>query len=349
MKALVIGQGLAGTLIAATLLEENCFVKIVDPGIEDSSSRVAAGMIHPVTGRRLAKSWKIDELLPFATDVYRSHEQWLNASFLHALKTLELYQDQAHRNEWLSRSADPAFMEYTGEECKPEDVPAGITKGLGGIYLHKGGWLDTGLYLDSWRNYFRSKDLLEQKSVSESEIIFRGGKAIYRDLEFDAVIDCRGAAAAQSSWFSYLPFNPAKGEVLTITCNIPRPDFILHKSVKLIPSRQENEFLCGATFSWHELDTRPSEKGRKELEEKLSRLLTVPFTIISQRAGIRPATKDRRPFVGAHPEIENLYILNGLGAKGVLLAPYMAKELTNLILHNKPVMAEVDLKRISAI
>ncbi len=345
-RCLILGQGLAGTLLAAELLQEGCDILIADPVEANTSSRVAAGMIHPVTGRRITKSWRVDEFLPFAIEIYREHEAFLKSSFYHEVKTLELYKDIANCNDWMSRSTDPTFINYFGNACPPSAVPKGIEPGLGGHYLKKGGWLNTRQYLDAWRKYFDRNGLLLEEVIEEREINFEESKALLRNQYFDFVIDCRGAASAYGKWFGYLPFNMAKGEVLTIECKALKTETILNKSVKLIPAATEGEFICGATFSWDELNNISTEEGKLELTTKIDKLLLLPYTIMQHRAGVRPATDDRRPFLGQHKSLKPLYILNGFGSKGVLLGPWMARTMQEYLLKGIEIPDEINITRL---
>lgn len=344
-KILILGQGIAGTLLAFSLIDAGCTITIADPGKPDTSSRVAGGMLHPVTGRNLVKSWKADELIPVAVNVYRQLEKLLGVKFFHLSSTLELYKDVAHRNEWNNKSADPAYANYIGTECKPEDVPEGIRKGIGGRWLQNGGWINPVVFLGSARSYLEVNHNLITDEVNEEDVRFADGKAEWNDNLFDFVIDCRGAESRKGKWFSWLPFNPAKGELLEFESPGLFLETVVHKSVKIIPNGKK--FLCGATYSWHELDHQPTDKAKNELEKKLQGVLELPYTITGQRAGIRPATKDRRPFTGRHPVYPNLIIFNGLGSKGFMLAPWLASEISAFIREGKPLPEETDISRFS--
>lgn len=87
---IIAGQGLAGSLLAWFLLKQGSTILVVDDGFQASSSRVAAGIIHPITGRRLVKTWQADTLIPFAFNCYREMESTLDSKFLMKLGYLKL-------------------------------------------------------------------------------------------------------------------------------------------------------------------------------------------------------------------------------------------------------------------
>jgi glycine oxidase len=74
-------------------------------------------------------------------------------------------------------------------------------------------------------------------------------------------------------------------------------------------------------------------------------MITCEFEIVDQVAGIRPATKDRKPILGRHPEYFQLYCCNGFGSRGVLIAPCIAKELAAHIEEGTPLDPETNLLR----
>ena len=92
---------------------------------------------------------------------------------------------------------------------------------------------------------------------------------------------------------------------------------------------------------------RCTEKGKTELVDKLKKVLKIPFEIVNHQAGIRPTVNDRRPLIGLHPKHPTLAIFNGLGTKGVMLAPYFAQQFYSFLEENNVLEQEVDIKRFS--
>ena len=161
------------------------------------------------------------------------------------------------------------------------------------------------------------------------------------------MFSCEGAKALSNPYFNYLPFQPTKGEVLLINIDKDEPDQLLKHRIFLVP-QGKGRFWAGATNDWDYPDEKPSQEGRSFLEDRLKDMLSVDFHIDKHQAAIRPTVKDRRPFLGAHPDYPQLFIFNGLGTKGASLGPYFAKQMADLLQQNKPVDPEVDVKRVAS-
>ncbi|HEY8971175.1 MAG TPA: FAD-dependent oxidoreductase, partial [Puia sp.] len=73
------------------------------------------------------------------------------------------------------------------------------------------------------------------------------------------------------------------------------------------------------------------------------------FRILDHIASVRPATLERRPFVGFHPLHPPVGILNGMGTKGCSLAPYFAHQLVQHMTHGKPIRPDADVRRFTKI
>jgi glycine/D-amino acid oxidase-like deaminating enzyme len=76
-------------------------------------------------------------------------------------------------------------------------------------------------------------------------------------------------------------------------------------------------------------------------------MINCTYEICDQLAGIRPTVVDRRPLVGKHPKYNNLFVLNGLGTRGVMNAPFSADNLTRSIVYGEDIDKEIDISRFS--
>jgi glycine/D-amino acid oxidase-like deaminating enzyme len=137
-----------------------------------------------------------------------------------------------------------------------------------------------------------------------------------------------------------------KGEIITIHAPKLEINFLLKSTLFVLPLGN-HRYKVGATFNHKDKTSIPSIEGKEELVEKLKKVITVPYEIIDQSAGIRPAVKDRRPLVGVHHKHCQLNVLNGLGTRGVMIAPTVAKNLFQHIEFNKELDEEIDIKRFN--
>jgi glycine/D-amino acid oxidase-like deaminating enzyme len=106
---------------------------------------------------------------------------------------------------------------------------------------------------------------------------------------------------------------------------------------------------AGSDYKWEFDNPNPTAEFRQKTEQLLKSWLKVSFKIVSHLSGVRPATLERRPFVGFHPLHPNVGILNGMGTKGCSLAPFFAKQFVDDLCYGKMLNQEADIKRFQKI
>lgn len=339
VEFLIVGQGIAGTVIAFHLLQKGVSFHLVDEVQEMSSSRVAGGLINPITGRKMSKSWLFDDLKASAYPFYRDLEDFLQKKFLFEIPIYRILNNIAEVNDWEARRGDLAYSNYMSGVTKNTNPAIKAPFGYGEIL--NGGWIDSRLLVNEFRNYLLKNDL-----VSTSHFDYEDLKEnSWKDIQFSNVIFCEGYKGKDNPFFPELALAGAKGEVLHIHAPQLNTQEIINKNMLLIPLGND-EYKVGATFEHHSFEGI-SEKGRLELEEKLHTVTDTPYEIEKQLAGIRPTVKDRRPILGQSVKQPNYYIFNGLGTKGISLAPYFAKQLLDFIFFQEPLMKEVNWLRFT--
>ena len=331
----IIGQGLAGSILAYFLLKEGQNVQIFDNPDIPSSSKVAAGIYNPVTGKRLVKTWLADDIFPFLEDFYPQLEQELNAKFFFPMPVFHPFPDIVTQKFFKSDHIPDDFSDYCSLEFENIHRKEIVNSPLGGITMKHAGWVDLKVMLKAFRDYF-----LERNILTETTFISENTN--------DITIYSEGYNGKFNPHFSYLPFNPVKGEVLDIEIqNLDLQD-IINQGVFVIPL-ENNKFRLGATYKWDILDDVVTEEGATILTEKYQKLMKPKMRILSQQAGVRPATKDRRPFLGMHPTVENIGIFNGFGSKGVSLAPFFGKQFVDFLVYQKELHPEVNINRFASL
>jgi glycine/D-amino acid oxidase-like deaminating enzyme len=201
--------------------------------------------------------------------------------------------------------------------------------------------------LAGWRKKLKESSRLLETRLQFEDLVCNDGVVRYGDIEASKIIFCDGTAATENPWFRLLPFAPNKGEALIAEIPGLPTDHLFKKSMALVPQEGlgKDIFWIGSNYSWSFDNAEPTKEFRTSTEKSLNEWLKIPFKILEHRCGIRPATLERRPFVGMHPQYSFAGIVNGLGAKGVSLAPYFAKQMADYLTKDKPIHPEADVKR----
>ncbi|KAA9325274.1 FAD-dependent oxidoreductase [Hymenobacter busanensis] len=347
---LIIGHGLAGALLAWELRQRGQRVLVLDAGLPNAASRVAAGLINPVAGKRFALSWRIDELLPAAAATYRALEAEFGQPFFHELPILKLFSSVREQNDVLARSADGRWGDYVRDPAQPlPDVPL-LKQPFGGLVLQHGGWVDTSALLDALTADGLQKGWLRAETFAPELLVAEASGATYAGrVRVRRVVFCEGAAAVRNPWFGWLPITPNQGEVLDVEAPTLPTDYVLNRGAYVVPVGDGGRVRVGATYRWPPFAEEPTPEAREELAERLRELTEAPFRITGQRVGVRPAVRDRKPLLGLHPQLPALAVFNGLGSKGVLLAPRLAGLLADALENGAELWPEVNILRYHAL
>jgi glycine/D-amino acid oxidase-like deaminating enzyme len=342
---MIVGQGLAGTTLVWHLLEAGKRLLIVNDSSLPSSSRVAAGIFNPLTGRKLVKTWMADELFPYARQFYAGIEQKVSTRLLYPVPIYRPFRSMAEQNDYLAFVSEPGVASYVQNDADSQVDIQGLNAPFGGLEVKGSGWVNVIAYLENSRAVFVENTQYIEDRFDSNELIIKDQYCEWRDYKINKVLFCQGVAARENSLFDWLPFNPVKGQILDVTFEQYSAAKIVNQGVFILPTGQDERYRVGATYSWHDLDWEITEDGRNYLESKLRPLVQGEYTVHRQRAGIRPASKDRRPLIGLHPDQRAVGVFNGLGSKGVTLAPFFANEFVQYLENGKELNPEVNIDR----
>jgi len=324
---LILGQGLAGTLLAWELEQAGIGFSLVDPGPTAAATTAAAGIVNPITGRRLVKSWRIDVLRPAARDTYRALEAGLGVPLWRDLRVRRRFADERERNTWREKHARGELAPYAG------------VADADGFWIEQAARVDLGALMAAARAKWLATGRLREKKFSAV------------DLELETtrhavVIDCTGQTAAAGGTFAFVPWEFSKGEVLELAVDGLDPEVVLNRRHWLV-SVGPGAAWVGATHEPGARDPGPTPAARTALEASARELLGAakPFAVTGQRAGIRVNLPDKRPVAGRHPQRPRLGLVNGLGAKGALWAPSLARQWVEHLKSAAPFDPAVDVAR----
>lgn len=341
---IIIGQGIAGSMLAWFLLISGRKVLVIDEFNRQSASQVASGMINPVTGKRLVKSWRFDELFPFAKDAYGQLEKDMGIKIFSEEVICRIFSNKEDSIFFRQKMESGELPEYV----KPlKVIPSFFNDtALGGVEISAAWHLNYSALLSSMRKFFTEGKMLLNEQFQFEQLELRDGIVSYKGMEAAKIIFCEGSRAGVNPYFKWLPFNLAKGEVLTVAMDGFPEDRIWRKSVFILPLGGKR-FKVGATYQWDFIDEYPSAGAEEELTSRLRSAVNLPFEIIRHDAAVRPTVVDRRPLIGMHPACNQLGVFNGLGTKGALLAPFFAHQFANYLNDGSPLYPEVNISRFS--
>lgn len=332
-KVLIVGQGLAGSMLAFRLLEAGFQVQIYNsPQHYFTSSKAAGGLFNPVTGRKLEQTWLADELFQELFTFYPYLEKQLKARFFFPMPLFRPFANEEMKHWLLERKEqiDHAYLDWREQ----------------GVYIHQTGWVDVLQMLKAFESFFVQHQILLHEAFHYDLIEELTQGIRYKGTFYDYVICCEGFHAQKNNpYFKDLCFLPAKGELLTIQSRDADEKVILNKNGFLLPIGNQR-FKVGATYSWDDLSNQVSPNAQLLLEEKIAQFEVKDYQIESISVGVRPATQDRRPFVGLMPG-KAIGIFNGFGSKGVSLSPYFAKQLVENMLNGREILADASIHRFS--
>lgn len=342
---LIIGQGLAGSLLAWELMQRGARIIIVDDGRENAS-QVAAGLINPVTGMRLVKSDRVDELLPFAKIYYGRLSALFGQDFLVEKTMLRFLRSEVDIERGRTRLNDPEYAAYLARILAPSDFPHPFQSCRGLLEQKQTGYLRTRALLGALRKFFIGQGCYRQAPFGHQAL--RIGKTQqWHDLNPKQTIFCEGYRLNENPWFSWLPLQAVKGEILTLENEISRPESMLNFGNWLIPI-EPNRYRIGATFDRNGVDTTPTEAAKKQLLQALAEIepqFSSNCRVIDHHANMRPCTPDRMPLLGRHPNNPNLWIFNGFGSKGSLQIPWYGRHLADAVLNASVLEQHCNIER----
>jgi glycine oxidase len=340
---LIVGQGLAGSCLAYGLLQAGKSVHIVDNGRVGTASYVGAGIMNPLVFKYITQSWKADVMLPFARSFYKLLESRFNSRFIYDLPIARILVEDEYQR-WLTKQ----HLEHVGrwadsEICYPINI-AQLNYNYGAILINDAAWVDMALLVSYFREYFIQQQVLLEENFEFQKLQLGSDHIRYKQISALGIIFCEGPQAVKNPYFGFVPFRPVKGELLKVSIPLLDERFIINSNIFILPLGN-HLFRVGSSYDWDDLSPQPTKLVRDRLISSLQALIKLPFELVEHTAGIRPSIADRRPVAGRHPDHPNMFILNGLGAKGAMLAPLIAQQLIDLLAKGNPVWDDIDLKR----
>jgi glycine/D-amino acid oxidase-like deaminating enzyme len=343
---LIIGEGLAGTFLSWNLSKAGKKILVIDAPDPFTASKVASGVINPVTGRRMVRTWQIETLMPFAVDAYSKLGEELEAKLIRQCNIIDFHPTPQMKLAFQERLPEESEYLHAAENEHQWREQFNYDFGFGETSPC---WLiDLNAMMEGWR-----KKLLTTGSLLEEKFLLADCRITpdavhYKDISANKLFFCDGVAGFDNPYFHLLPYARNKGQALIVEIpGLPR-DHIFKQGINIVPWKADL-FWVGSSYEWDFTDTHPSPEFREKIEKQLKHWLKLPYRIVDHLASERPANMERRPFVGLHPQMPSIGILNGMGTKGCTLAPYFADQLAGFLQNGTAIEPLADVQRFSRI
>ncbi|MCF6130923.1 NAD(P)/FAD-dependent oxidoreductase [Flavobacterium wongokense] len=343
---IIVGSGLAGIAFAETLLQHGKSFIVFD-NHSQNSTQIAGGLYNPVILKRFSQVWNANSQLEIAHKTYKDIEQKLSIQLDYKVPIYRKFFSVEEQNNWFTASDKPNLAPFLSTNIVHKKYN-GIDSPFGYGEVLNTGYVDTITLLNEYHQYLKKNNWLNENAFDYAALKIFDDHIEYQNLKTRHIVFAEGFGMHSNPFFDYLPLDGTKGELFIIKAPELDLDVIINTSVFVLPLGN-HLYKVGATYNWDDKTNIPTDEGRQELIDRIKELLNCDFEIIEHLAGVRPTVKDRRPLLGTHPNHKNIHILNGLGTRGVMLAPAMAMDLYDYIENNKPLEKAIDIKRYNSL
>ena len=341
---LIIGSGLAGISFSEIALQHHKSILVIDNSSQNSS-KIAGGLYNPVILKRFSEVAQAKEHLLIMNEFFANLEKKLDCKVDFKMPILRKFFSIEEQNNWFLASDKVNLTPFLSTNLISKNY-ASIDSPFGYGEVLQTGYVDTALLLNLYRAYLTKNKLFIEESFDYTLLKEEIDGISYKDIQARHIIFAEGFGMHANPYFNNLPLDGTKGELFIIKAPNLDLDVIMNTSVFILPLG-DCLYKVGATYNWADKTDLPTEEGKTELVQKIKEIINCDFEIIEHFAGVRPTVKDRRPLIGTHESHKSIHILNGLGTRGVMLGPAMAKALFENIECQKPLDKTIDIRRFT--
>lgn len=340
---LIVGSGIAGCCFAEWCSQNDKTFLVFDDDSQPSS-KIAGGLYNPVVLKRFSEVWKAKEQLDIAIPFYEALEEKLNIKIDYKIPIYRKLASIEEQNNWFAAADKLNLADFLSTTLLDNAFPS-VHAPFGYGEVFKTGYIDVKQLVVSYSTYLDERNLIIRDTFQYDNIECFENYISYSGNRYKNVIFAEGFGLHANPFFNDLPLDGTKGELLVIKAPNLKVDVTIKSSVFILPIGNDL-YKVGATYDWKDKSNMPTDEGLNELKQNLEEVITCDYEVIEHFAGVRPTVKDRRPLVGTHYKYKNLYVLNGLGTRGVMLAPFLVNQLFNHIENGVPLDKEIDIVRI---
>jgi glycine/D-amino acid oxidase-like deaminating enzyme len=336
---IVVGGGFAGLFFVHQLIKnKNSFLLISDR--LHSASEVSGGVVNPIVLNKFTSFWLGKEQLSFLNITLSEMKIYLGKDYFEYSPVHRIIHNENEKQTWLKKSDLTEMSGFLSKEFL--NFPT-INNSFGVGVVKQSGRLAVHSFFSDFYTFLQNSHLHLSETFDFNSL--DAEKKMYKDISYKNIVFAEGFRVKENPFFSNLPIIPVKGHHLTVNLSIPVPENAIYKKQHFLFRLENGFYYSGGTFDWDSVDYTISEDSVSILKKSIEEIYAHPFTIVDTEVGIRATLNDRRPTLGEHSKYKGLFVLNGMGTRGVLNGCYFANELYQFIENNVPLHPEMDIQR----
>ena len=336
---IIVGDGYAAYFFAHQLiLHQKSFVLF--SANKKSASRVSAGIVNPLVLKKFTTFWLAAEQIEFLTKTLGEIESYTGKNYLINERIHRIFHDENEKTLWSGKTETDELKSFLNPAFETLET---IKNPFGTGEVNHSARLDVDAFFEGISSYLEANDMLIHEEFAYNKI----QDSTYKNINFKNIVFCEGMAVRANPFFNDIQVIANKGHHLKVKLSQKMNHHYTLKKKHFLFPLNDDVYYYGGTYDPNERGNEIDDFKTEELITGLSEFYPHDFEIEEVNYGFRPTVKDRRPILGNHPDHQNYYIYNGLGARGILNGCYFSKELYEHIENGKPLMAEVDIKRFN--
>jgi len=336
---IIVGDGYAALFFAHQLTKNKKSFVVFSEG-KKSASQISAGIINPVVLKKFTTFWLAQEQLDFLKTSLNEIEEYTGANYLINASIHRIFHDENEQKLWLKKSKTEELLPFLNEDFKQlETVRNDFHTGM----VRQSARLHVDGFFNDLLKYYEDRSQLIKEKFDYTQL--NTSDSTYENFRFKNIVFCEGMAVKDNPYFSDIQVIPNKGHHIRVRLSEPIPENITIKKKHFLFPLPDKLYFYGGTYDREQMHKEIDESAVEQLRKGLSEFYPNDFQVEEVYFGFRPTVKDRRPIVGRHPENKNLYVFNGLGARGILNGCYFSKSLYDFIENNIDLPREISLER----
>ena len=306
-----MGTGLAGSLLAWRLQQKGHAVHLIGSSHLPNAWSVAAGVINPVTGRWMTKSWAFDMLLAQARKFYQALEGQFQKPFFHTIPLTRYCQQPDDLKRLGRRMRNPRYQSVIGQLHSAGTGHPAFRDPFGHFDILQAAYVDIPALIECLHRDFKQQGCWQDSCFDYSRLQVEPKRSTwqYQGQHYRQVIFCEGCGITHNPWFQYLPVNKTKGEILQLQAPQLALSSALFYHRKWLLADHKGILRLGSSYDEADSSLPPTAEAYQNLLDAFYKMTqpNTPYEVEIQRAGHRPTTPDSRPILGSI-----LYILDFL-------------------------------------